>query len=133
MNFKKTPAKHTAQNKRFPGHVVVMPTSMDEMKKLKSKSMEDDEDEEVNVELDKLRCKVMALEKELLVTRKQIQRGYCSCTKMQMDKEKMIVLAGDKDEAWVNIEPRQLQLLCQGEEEGSSTVEDDEDFEFVNC
>ncbi|XP_024982520.1 BTB/POZ domain-containing protein At5g17580 [Cynara cardunculus var. scolymus] len=94
--------EHAAQNDRLPVRVVVQvlfvgqlqlretitkevvaaAAAEDGTKKSKSiEDEEDDEEEEVKVELERMSCKVVELEKECLVMRKEIQRGYCRKTK----------------------------------------------------
>ncbi|GKA64277.1 BTB/POZ domain-containing protein-like protein [Tanacetum coccineum] len=100
--------EHAAQNERLPVRVAVQvlfkgqlhlretitkevaPPSEDGPKKpkskSKSKSVENDEEEKVKGELKKMSSKVMELEKECLVMRKEIQRGYLRKTKAEKEK-----------------------------------------------
>ncbi|PWA91576.1 phototropic-responsive NPH3 family protein [Artemisia annua] len=100
--------EHAAQNERLPVRVTVQvlfvgqlhlretitkevaPLSEDGPKKpklkSKSKSVANDEEEKVKGELKKMSSKVMELEKECLVMRKEIQRGYLRKTRTEKEK-----------------------------------------------
>ncbi|GKB82959.1 BTB/POZ domain-containing protein-like protein, partial [Tanacetum coccineum] len=95
--------EHAAQNERLPVRVTVQVlfagqlhlretitkevavTSSEDGSK-KSKSKEDNEEEKVKSELEKMSSKVMELEKECLVMRKVIRRGYLRKTTIEKEK-----------------------------------------------
>ncbi|PWA91573.1 BTB/POZ domain-containing protein [Artemisia annua] len=123
--------EHAAQNERLPVRVTVQVLFVGQLRlRESSKSAEDCEvnDEEVQIQLQKIRFRVTELEKECLMLKKEIKKGCCSCRKMESEKENTNVKAGNEDETSLHVELQQLQL--SNNEEGSSKVEDNENSEF---
>ncbi|XP_076953877.1 BTB/POZ domain-containing protein At5g17580-like [Bidens hawaiensis] len=90
--------EHAAQNERLPVRVVVQvlfvgqlhlrETITKEVVGPEDRSKSTEDDEEVMGELEKMSSKVIELEKECLVMRKDIQRGYLRKSSMKIEKGK---------------------------------------------
>ncbi|PWA47578.1 phototropic-responsive NPH3 family protein [Artemisia annua] len=114
--------EHAAQNERLPVCVTVQVLFVGQLRlRESSKSAEDYEvnDEEVKIQLEKITFRVTELEKECLMLKKEIEKGCCSCRKMESEKENTNIIAGNEDETSVHVELQPLQLSNY---EGSSKI-----------
>ncbi|GJZ66759.1 phototropic-responsive NPH3 family protein [Tanacetum coccineum] len=96
--------EHAAQNERLPVRVTVQVLFIGQL------HLRETITKEVVLQLEKMSSRVAELENECLMLKNKIEKGCCSCKKMENEKENTNALAGNEDETSVHVELQQLQL-----------------------